>query len=191
MTDASLPRFKELDLKKRQAIHEQLERRGILESRIAVICDGRKGSKFTTKAQNAKQAPEKDVAETDETGDTAEGQDQKDGKNENDKNEADPNSDATVNFWKGGEQGSSKPYSKHYKFLIQKNQKEPVTAGRLLYMLRKQLDEKIDASEALFLFLEDKNILVNGTTPITKLYNEYRNEDGFLYLVFDVESTFG
>tara|TARA_X000000950_G_C13449932_1_gene471482 strand:- start:98 stop:481 length:384 start_codon:yes stop_codon:yes gene_type:complete len=64
---------------------------------------------------------------------------------------------------------------------------EDLTIGQFLYVIRKRI--KLDAEQAIFLF-------VNGMLPSTsetmaKIYAKHKNEDGFLYITYSGENTFG
>lgn len=50
---------------------------------------------------------------------------------------------------------------------------------------------KIPMSYALFLFLQKNNTLPNLSKTIDEIYDEYKDEDGFLYIVYTSENTFG
>jgi GABA(A) receptor-associated protein len=69
------------------------------------------------------------------------------------------------------------------KYLVPKN----MTLGQFIYVIRKRID--IDSSEALFFFIN--NILCNNTQNINEIYNTYKDNDGFLYIVYTSENTFG
>ncbi len=61
------------------------------------------------------------------------------------------------------------------------------TVGQFIYVLRKNM--KLPPEKALFIF-------VNSTLPATssllrELYAEYKGDDGFLYVLYSGESTFG
>ena len=62
-----------------------------------------------------------------------------------------------------------------------------LTVGQFQYVIRKRI--KLEPSKALFIF-------VNSSTPPTSslmstVYEESRDEDGFLYVQYSGESTFG
>mmetsp|Transcript_16583 Transcript_16583/g.33064 ORF Transcript_16583/g.33064 Transcript_16583/m.33064 type:complete len:117 (-) Transcript_16583:1086-1436(-) len=62
-----------------------------------------------------------------------------------------------------------------------------LTVGQFQYVIRKRI--KLAPEKALFVF-------VNGTTPPTShlmstVFEEARDEDGFLYVTYSGESTFG
>jgi hypothetical protein len=108
-----------------------------------------------------------------------------------------PNSPTPINTDLGNErmfrllrhQKRQRDPTHHIKFLCRKD--DNIDVRKLLYMIRTQLGEKLDACQGLYLFVENKNVLVSGSQSMMKLYDTYKNEDGFLYLTFDVESTFG
>jgi GABA(A) receptor-associated protein len=62
-----------------------------------------------------------------------------------------------------------------------------LTIGQFMYVIRKRL--KLDASEALYLFA-DGHIMTCSNT-VSTAYDNYRDNDGFLYLKYSKESTFG
>jgi len=54
--------------------------------------------------------------------------------------------------------------------------------------MRKRISLKPE--ESLFIFLDDRSILTPSST-LSSVYNENKNEDGFLYLTYCCENTFG
>ncbi|ORX76357.1 microtubule-associated protein [Anaeromyces robustus] len=69
------------------------------------------------------------------------------------------------------------------KFLVPSS----LTVGQFMYVIRKRL--KLQPEEAIFLF-------VNGIIPpvanlMSAVYEEHKDEDGFLYMTYSGESTFG
>lgn len=69
------------------------------------------------------------------------------------------------------------------KFLVPND----ITVGQFLYVIRKRI--KLNPNTSLFIF-------INNTIPKTSeiLYNidaTHRNEDGFIYIVYSGEQTFG
>lgn len=70
------------------------------------------------------------------------------------------------------------------KFLVPHD----LTVGQMLHVIRKRI--KITASESIFLFTE-QNTLPMSTITMYALYNDHKNEDGFLYLTYNAEDTFG
>jgi GABA(A) receptor-associated protein len=62
-----------------------------------------------------------------------------------------------------------------------------LTMGQFQYVIRKRI--KLDQTQALFIF-------INGTLPptsnlISQVYQEKKDEDGFLYVTYSSENTFG
>ena len=62
-----------------------------------------------------------------------------------------------------------------------------LTVGQFIYVIRKRI--KINSEKSLFMF-------VNGKIPPTArlmsmVYEENKNEDGFLYITYSGENTFG
>ena len=69
------------------------------------------------------------------------------------------------------------------KFLVPAD----LTIGQFMYVIRKRI--KINSEKSLFMF-------VNGKIPPTArlmsiVYDENKNEDGFLYITYSGENTFG
>jgi len=65
-----------------------------------------------------------------------------------------------------------------------------VTIGQFLYIIRSHI--KIKAQEALFFFIN--NYHVPGTQEtLGQVYKNHKdeNKDGFLYITYDLENTFG
>ncbi len=74
------------------------------------------------------------------------------------------------------------------RYLIPKN----VEISYLLISIQKKL--KIDANKALFVFVQQNNnssFLVTPSMNIQEIYNSYGSSDGFLYLIYTTENTFG
>jgi GABA(A) receptor-associated protein len=62
-----------------------------------------------------------------------------------------------------------------------------ICMGQFVKILRDKM--KINESTALFFFINNK--LFPMTSPICTLYQEHSDEDGFLYIEFCEENTFG
>lgn len=69
------------------------------------------------------------------------------------------------------------------KYLVPKE----MTMGQFIYVIRKRI--KLNPTEALFIFTN--NILCNNTLLLSEMYNTYKDKDGFLYIVYTSENTFG
>jgi GABA(A) receptor-associated protein len=63
-----------------------------------------------------------------------------------------------------------------------------LSVGQLIHVIRKRAT--ISATDAIFLFTE-RNIAPPTTMSVAQLYKEAANADGFLYLSYNTEATFG
>lgn len=70
------------------------------------------------------------------------------------------------------------------KFLIPRD----LTIAQLMYVIRKHL--RTTAETALYLYVGGSRIY-GGNTVISEIYEKERDRDGFLYIVYNSESTFG
>ncbi|KAG5622906.1 hypothetical protein H5410_008124 [Solanum commersonii] len=62
-----------------------------------------------------------------------------------------------------------------------------LTVGQFVYVVRKRI--KLGASKAIFVFV--KNTLPPTASLMSAIYEENRDEDGFLYMTYSGENTFG
>ncbi len=62
-----------------------------------------------------------------------------------------------------------------------------LTVGQFVYMIRKRI--RLTPDKAIFLFV--KNTLPPVSKTVLDVFEEYRDEDGFLYLTYSGERTFG
>ena len=62
-----------------------------------------------------------------------------------------------------------------------------MTLGQFIYVIRKRI--KMDSKQALFMFCN--NTLIPGNVSLKDAYEQHKDEDGFLYLCFSLENTFG
>ena len=69
------------------------------------------------------------------------------------------------------------------KYLVPKD----LTFSQFLYIIRKRIN--LNEAEALFLFVNNK--LVPSNMSINEIYNSDKCEDGFLYVNYTNENTFG
>ena len=69
------------------------------------------------------------------------------------------------------------------KYLVPKD----LNINQFIFIVRKRI--KLDASEAIFLMVD--NILCPSNTNIGDIYDSHHNEDGFLYITYSSENTFG
>lgn len=62
-----------------------------------------------------------------------------------------------------------------------------LTLGQFTFVIRKRL--KIKPSEAIFIFINNK--LITQSHTLDETYITQKDEDGFIYLIYDFENTFG
>jgi GABA(A) receptor-associated protein len=59
--------------------------------------------------------------------------------------------------------------------------------SQFIFVIRKRI--KLDPSETLFTCIN--NELVSGSTRVDQIYNDKKDKDGFMYVVYTSENTFG
>ena len=69
------------------------------------------------------------------------------------------------------------------KYLVPKD----MTMGQFLFVIRKRI--KIDSSKALFIMVD--NNMVTGSSNLSIVYADDQDDDGFLYVTYTTENTFG
>lgn len=70
------------------------------------------------------------------------------------------------------------------KFLVPRD----LTTGQFLYVVRKRL--QLDPSQAIFLMTESGRLPASSQT-VEMVYSQDAHEDGFLYMFYTGENTFG
>ena len=75
------------------------------------------------------------------------------------------------------------PYIDKNKYLTPSD----LTVGQFIYVIRKRL--KLSPEIGLFFFINDKMYPVSEI--LSKVFNEAKDEDGFLYIKYSGENTFG
>lgn len=65
---------------------------------------------------------------------------------------------------------------------------EELTIGQLIYVIRKRI--KIPSEKAIFIFI-DRTILAPTSALLSNVYEEHKNEDGFLYVTYSGQDSFG
>lgn len=70
------------------------------------------------------------------------------------------------------------------KYLVPKD----LTMGQFIHILRKRIS--LSPDKALFLFV-NKNVLVSSSETLSDVFEKHKDEDGFLYVDYAGESTFG
>lgn len=69
------------------------------------------------------------------------------------------------------------------KYLVPKD----MNLGQFVYIIRKRI--KLESSQALFVTVN--SVLENSNTLISEIYETQKDDDGFLYIVYTSENTFG
>jgi GABA(A) receptor-associated protein len=69
------------------------------------------------------------------------------------------------------------------KFLVPTD----LTIGQFVYVVRKRI--KLKPEKAIFMFIN--NTLPPTSSLMSQIYNQHKDVDGFLYVVYSGESTFG
>ena len=59
--------------------------------------------------------------------------------------------------------------------------------NQFVYIIRKRIN--LESSQSLFVMINNK-LIPNGKT-LGEIYQEEKNEDGFLYMIYTSENTFG
>lgn len=62
-----------------------------------------------------------------------------------------------------------------------------LTVGQFVYVIRKRI--KLRPEQAIFVFV--KNVLPPTAAMLSEIYQEYKDEDDFLYITYSGENTFG
>ena len=62
-----------------------------------------------------------------------------------------------------------------------------VSVGQFLYIIRKRI--QLTPEKAIYIFIDNKMPPIAQT--MSHLYQHYKDEDGFLYVLYASESTFG
>jgi GABA(A) receptor-associated protein len=75
------------------------------------------------------------------------------------------------------------PVADKYKYLVPNN----LTVGEFVSIIRKRI--KLDSKQAMFIFIG--NVLPPTGSLLYNIYQEHHDEDGFLYIVYSLENTFG
>lgn len=63
-----------------------------------------------------------------------------------------------------------------------------LTVGQFVYVIRKRI--KLQPEKAIFVFVNNKTLPPTAAL-MSQVYKEHKDEDGFLYVTYSGESTFG
>jgi GABA(A) receptor-associated protein len=63
-----------------------------------------------------------------------------------------------------------------------------LTMGQFIFIIRKRIE--LSEKETLFLFINE-NVLATGSESVANIYNQYKDDDGFLYISYCNENVFG
>ena len=80
--------------------------------------------------------------------------------------------------------GSQAPDITKHKYLVP----DDLSISQLIYVFRKRIQVK--ETQGIFFFI-DNVLLSSSNNLIGGIYNQYKDKDGFLYVIYDVENTFG
>ena len=70
------------------------------------------------------------------------------------------------------------------KFLAPKE----LTVGQFMFVVKRRL--KLSSEQAMYLLANDA-VLINTSSSMCDVSEKYRNKDGFLYVTYSIENTFG
>ena len=63
-----------------------------------------------------------------------------------------------------------------------------MTIGQFMFSIRQQIN--VSKEEALFILIDD-SFIPSSSLMILQIYQEYCNADGYLYITYMIENTFG
>lgn len=64
---------------------------------------------------------------------------------------------------------------------------DDLTVGQFSYVIRKRI--QVNPEQALFIFV--KNVLPANAALMSDVYSDHKDDDGFLYMTYSGENTFG
>jgi len=64
-----------------------------------------------------------------------------------------------------------------------------LTIGQFVFVIRRRI--KLDPAKAIFLFIGDQYILPPTAHLMSIVYDEHKDKDGYLYIKYSGENTFG
>ena len=78
---------------------------------------------------------------------------------------------------------STLPHNEKQKYLVDPE----LTLGHFIYVIRKRI--KLDPNQAIYMFI--KGTIPSSNETIQSIYHNYIDDDGFLYMSYTNENTFG
>ena len=66
---------------------------------------------------------------------------------------------------------------------------DDLTIGQFMYVIRKHI--KLSPEMGIYIFIGEDSCIPNNMSLMSSIYNEYCDEDGFLYIKYSGENTFG
>jgi GABA(A) receptor-associated protein len=63
-----------------------------------------------------------------------------------------------------------------------------ITIGQIIFTLRKNIE--LESTEAIYLYV-DNSFIPSISDKISDIYKKYNDKDGFLYITYAAENTFG
>jgi GABA(A) receptor-associated protein len=79
--------------------------------------------------------------------------------------------------------GSDVPEIDKKKYLVPKD----ITIGQFIHIIRQRI--KLSQEQALFIFVN--NVIPATSSSMSSVYESHKDDDGFLYIVYASENTFG
>lgn len=79
--------------------------------------------------------------------------------------------------------GTDVPELDRNKYLVP----DDLSVAQFLFVIRKRMS--IESEKSIYLFIKTR--MMAGNMLLSSVYDKYRDEDGFLYITYSGESTFG
>ena len=81
--------------------------------------------------------------------------------------------------------GTNIPKIDKSKYLVPSD----LTFGQFMYVIRKRIN--LEPEMGLYMFVGEGSCIPNNTSLIGRVYDDFRDKDGFLYINYSGENTFG
>lgn len=66
---------------------------------------------------------------------------------------------------------------------------QDMTVATIIQLLKKSI--KINENTSIYIMVSNNNTMLSGSQSITTIYQDHKNDDGFLYLEYCTENVFG